>query len=249
MAPQDILSFSVELFASYVEATLQALQILPHMKTIPPEIFFPYVLYHRVNSECLDDSRSWLFAELSPYVHGKSMGQAALAVNYWCYAHATYAPADERTLGPLSVLRRTLGRCGEESVLAVAALRSVGIPARQCYCPRWSHCDDNHAWTEVWIDGSWHYMGACEPEPVLDRGWFTAAASRAMLVDTKCWADWDGDALYQIDNCTSHYAITKTLTVLVTEDGLPVTNARVRFQIINYSQLYTLWETLTDESG
>ena len=249
MASQDILSFSVELFAGYVEATLQALQMLPHLKTVPPEIFFPYVLYHRVNSECLDDSRSWLFAELSPYVHGKSMEQTALAVNYWCYAHATYAPADERTLGPLSVLRRTLGRCGEESVLAVAALRSVGIPARQCYCPRWSHCDDNHAWAEAWIDGSWHYMGACEPEPVLDRGWFTAAASRAMLVDTKCWADWDGDALYQIDNCTSHYAIPKTLTVLVTEDGLPVTNARVQFQIINYSQLYTLWETPTDESG
>ena len=249
MAPQDVLSFPADVFGGFVEATLQAYRKLDYLKTVPAEIFFPYVLYHRVNSECLDNSRGVLLTELLPYVQGKTMEQAALSVNYWCYAHATYAPADDRTLGPLGVLQRTLGRCGEESVLAVAALRSVGIPSRQCYCPRWSHCDDNHAWVEVWIDGDWHYLGACEPEPMLDRGWFTAAASRAMLVDTKCWADWRGDLLYETVNCTAHYTHTQTLTVQVTEDGLPVTGAQVRFQIINYSELYTLWETQTDGDG
>ena len=246
MAAQDVLSIPVTVFADYVRATLAALEQIEYMAQIPAEIFFPYVLYHRVNSECLDDSRGYLLAELLPYVRGKSMEQAALAVNYWCYAHATYTPADDRTLGPLGVLRRTLGRCGEESVLAVAALRSVGIPARQCYCPRWSHCDDNHAWVEVWIRGSWHYLGACEPEPVLDRGWFTAAASRAMLVDSKCWA---GEDLYEIVNCTARYSRTRKLTAYVTENGRPVTGARVCFQIVNYSELYTLWETVTDGFG
>lgn len=249
MAAQDVLSFPVELFAGYVQSTLLACLQIDYLKSVPPEIFFPYVLYHRVNSECLDDSRGFFLTELLPYVQGKSMEQAALSVNYWCYAHATYTPADDRTLGPLAILRRTLGRCGEESVLAVAALRSVGIPARQCYCPRWSHCDDNHAWVEVWIDGTWHYLGACEPEPVLDRGWFTAAASRAMVVDTKCWADWNSDALYQTVNCTARYTNAQTLTVQVTENGLPVHSARVRFQIVNYSEFFTLWETQTDEQG
>ena len=246
MAVQDVLSTPVAVLADYVAATLQALEQIDYVKSIPAEVFFPYVLYHRVNSEYLDGSRTFLLTELLPHVQGKTMEQAALSVNYWCYAHATYTPADDRTLGPLAVLCRTLGRCGEESVLAVAALRSVGIPARQCYCPRWSHCDDNHAWVEVWIDGHWHYLGACEPEPVLDRGWFTAAASRAMLVDTKCWA---GDRLYEIVNCTARYSHTRTLTVQVTEGGLPVTGARVRFQVVNYSELYTLWEALTDEKG
>ena len=249
MAAQDILSGSVDVFADYVRATQQLFAQLDYLDTLPPEIFFPYVLYHRVNAECLDNSRGILQAELLPYVRGKSMEQAALIVNYWCYAHATYTPADDRTLGPLAVLRRTLGRCGEESVLTVAALRSVGIPARQCYCPRWSHCDDNHAWVEVWIDGCWHYLGACEPEPVLDRGWFTAAASRSMLVDTKCWADWTGDTLYSTVNCTSRYSPTRVLTVQVTENGLPVADAQVRFQIVNYSELYTLWQAQTDERG
>lgn len=246
MAAQDVLSFPVEMLAGYVEATLQAWDSIDYCRTIPPEIFLPYVLYHRVNSECLDGSRSFLMQALLPHVQGKSLEQAALAVNYWCYAHATYTPADDRTLGPMAVLKRTLGRCGEESVLAVAALRSVGIPARQCYCPRWSHCDDNHAWVEVWIDGDWHYLGACEPEPVLDRGWFTAAASRAMLVDTKCWA---GKALYETVNCTARYAPTRQLTVQVTEAGVPVSGAQVRFQIVNYSELFTLWESLTDSEG
>ncbi len=249
MAAQDVLSASPEVFAGYAEATLRAVRELEYLQSVPPEIFFPYVLYHRVNSECLDGSRGFLLRELLPHVKGKSMAQAALAVNYWCYAHATYTPADDRTLGPLAVLRRTLGRCGEESVLAVSALRSVGIPARQCYCPRWSHCDDNHAWVEVWIGGEWRYLGACEPEEALDRGWFTAAASRAMRVDTKCWADWDGDALYEEVNCTARYTGARVLTVQVRENGCPVAGARVRFQIVNYSELYTLWETATDEGG
>ena len=246
MAAQDVLSTSIALLANYVQASLDALRQIEYVKDVPQEIFFPYVLYHRVNSECLDDSRGYLMEELLPHVQKKSMEQAALAVNYWCYAHATYTPADDRTLGPLAVLRRTLGRCGEESVLAVAALRSVGIPARQCYCPRWSHCDDNHAWVEVWIDGDWHYMGACEPEPVLDRGWFTAAASRAMRVDTR---EWYGEELYETVNCTARYTDTRILTVRVTENGNPVSGAKVRFQIVNYSELFTLWEETTNEAG
>ena len=246
MAAQDVLSLSPEVFAGYVRATLEACRQLHYPNTVPPEIFFPYVLYPRVNSENPDGSRVFFLEELLPLVRGKSMEAAALAVNYWCYAHATYTPADDRTLGPLAILRRTLGRCGEESVLAVAALRSVGIPARQVYCPRWSHCDDNHAWVEVWIDGTWRYLGACEPEPVLDRGWFTAAASRAMRVDTR---QWSGSGLYQAVNCTARYADVKTLTVRVTESGRPVSDAIVRFQIVNYSELYTLWEATTDSAG
>lgn len=255
MAANDVLSFPVEMLAGYVEASLQAYETIHYVKTIPLEIFFPYVLSHRVNSECLDCSRASLMAQILPHVQGKTMTQAALAVNYWCYAHATYTPADDRTLGPLSVMRRTLGRCGEESVLAVAALRSVGIPARQCYCPRWSHCDDNHAWVEVWVDGEWHYLGACEPEPVLDKGWFTAAASRAMLVHTKQWSDFDDETalrttpIYKEVSCTACYADLRMLTVQILEQGMPLANVAVAFQIINYSELYTLHQGRTDENG
>lgn len=252
----DMVSFPVETLAGYVTAALQAYEEIPYVQQIPQEIFLSYVVNHRVNSECLDGSRQALYAAIKPHIEGKTMEEAALAVNYWCYSQATYTPSDDRTLGPLSVMRRSLGRCGEESVLCVAAMRSVGIPARQCYAPRWSHCDDNHAWVEVWIDGKWRYLGACEPEPGLDRGWFTAASSRAMLVHSKCWSDF-GDAadvayrtpLYGLVNCTGTYAETRVLSVRVTEQHVPLANVRVQFQIVNYSELVSIYEAVTDGQG
>lgn len=252
----DIVTFSPEQIGSYVSASLLSYDTFAYCKTVPQELFFAYVLQPRVNSEWLDESRTAMLEEITPHIQGKTMEQAARSVNYWCYSHATYTPADNRTLGPLAVMRRTLGRCGEESVLTVAALRSVGIPARQCYAPRWSHCDDNHAWVEVWIDGTWHYMGACEPEPVLDKGWFTAAASRAMLVHTRCWSDLGGEPdiacatpLYSLVNHTTLYAQTKTLTVRLTEHGIALPDVNVQFQIDNYSELYPIFQTATDQNG
>ena len=116
-----------------------------------------------------------------------------MEINYWCAEIGTYQSTDDRTASPAAFYRAGKGRCGEESTFAVTAFRSVGIPARQVYTPRWAHCDDNHAWIEVWTgDGEgegWHFLGACEPEEILDKGWFTNASSRAMLVHTMTFSD------------------------------------------------------------
>lgn len=105
---------------------------------------------------------------------------AVLEINRWCAEHVVYQPTDERTRSALAVLRAGFGRCGEESMFAVNVLRACGFAARQVYVPRWAHCDDNHAWVEVRCGGAWHFLGACEPEAVLDRGWFNSAAGRAV---------------------------------------------------------------------
>ena len=73
------------------------------------------------------------------------MYDAVLEVNHWCHEKANYQPSDARTSSPLATVKTAYGRCGEESTFLVAALRSVGIPARQVYTPRWAHTDDNHA--------------------------------------------------------------------------------------------------------
>ena len=160
---------------------------------IPEREFRHFVLPLRVNNEDLDNFRTVYADTLCRRVQGMSIGEAALEINHWCHEQATYRPSDSRTLGPEATIRSGLGRCGEESVLAVAALRAAGIPARQVYTPRWAHTDDNHAWVEVWADGEWHFMGACEPEPVLDLAWFNAPVSRAMLLHTKVYGkDYDG---------------------------------------------------------
>ncbi len=73
--------------------------------------------------------------ELKDRIEGKNAKDAAIEVNYWCAEEATYHSGDDRTLPALTVYRRGYGRCGEESVFLVNALRSVGIPARQVYVP------------------------------------------------------------------------------------------------------------------
>ena len=97
-----------------------------------------------------------------------SMKDAILEENHRCHERVTYQPSDARTSAPLATIRSAYGRCGEESTFTVAALRAIGIPARQVYTPRWAHTDDNHAWVEAWADGKWYFLGAYEPEAVFN---------------------------------------------------------------------------------
>lgn len=177
----DIADYSGEFHLMNVRASRQAADEMPWGKRIPEDIFRHFVLPVRVNNEHLDSARVVFYKELKDRVKTLSLQDAILEVNHWCHEKAIYTPSDARTSSPLATVRTAYGRCGEESTFLVAALRSVGIPARQVYTPRWAHTDDNHAWVEAWADGKWYFLGACEPEPVLNLGWFNAPASRGMI--------------------------------------------------------------------
>jgi transglutaminase-like putative cysteine protease len=185
-----------------------------------------------------------------------SIEEAALEVNHWCHEHVAYRASDSRTSAPLATMRTSLGRCGEESTFAVTALRAVGIPARQCYTPRWAHCDDNHAWVEVYVDGEWKFLGACEPDPRLNMGWFSVPSTRCMMVHTKAFGKYKGDeevvkrtGMYSELNLLSHYAPTRRVTVTVTADGKPLEGAQVMFKLYNYAEYYTLATMTADADG
>ncbi|MCX6248200.1 MAG: transglutaminase-like domain-containing protein [Bacteroidetes bacterium] len=211
----------------------------------------------RVNNENLDSSRWVFFSELKDRIRKLSMKDAALEVNHWCHEKVTYKGSDSRTSSPLATVKNAYGRCGEESTFTVAALRAAGIPARQCYTPRWAHSDDNHAWVEVWIDGKWHYMGACEPEPDLDMAWFTGPAKRAMLVNTNVFGDYNGpedvlvkDPRFTRINVLSNYTDTKKIWVrVVAEKNAPADSAAVEFQLYNYAEFYPLHRCYTGKDG
>ena len=207
---------------------------------IPEREFRHFVLPLRVNNEALDNFRTIYADELCARVEGMTLAQAALEINHWCHEMATYAPSDARTLSPTGTIASGLGRCGEESVLAVAALRAAGIPARQVYTPRWAHTDDNHAWVEVYVDGNWHFMGACEPEPVLDLAWFNAPVSRAMLLHTLAFGDYDGPE----DVIRRTHSFTE-----INVQGHPVEGASVEFKIYNYAEFYTVARSTTGPDG
>lgn len=253
----DIADYSGEFHLMNIRASRKAAEEMPWGKTIPEDIFRHFVLPVRVNNEQLDSARVVFYEELKNRVKSLSLYDAILEVNHWCHEKAVYTPSDSRTSSPLATVRTAYGRCGEESTLLVAALRSVGIPARQVYTPRWAHTDDNHAWVEAWADGRWYFLGACEPEPVLNLGWFNAPASRGMLMHTKVFGRYEGaeevmsvTPNYTEINVVENYAPTAKATVTVEdEQGNPVTDASVEFKLYNYAEFYTVARKQTDEKG
>ena len=253
----DRVDYNQDYFLQNIEASFNAKKELPWGKGVPEREFKHFVLPIRVNNENLDDFRMVYYEELRDRVKDLSMYDAVLEVNHWCHEKVNYKGSDSRTSAPIATIKTSWGRCGEESTLLVAALRTVCIPARQVYVPRWAHCDDNHAWVEAWVDGKWHFLGACEPEPVLDLGWFNAPASRALLVHTRVSGDYNGpeevidrNANYTEINVVDNYAETAKLNVKVVDnEGNVVPDARVDFKIYNYSEYNTVATKHADNQG
>lgn len=257
MPLSDQVDYSNDFFVKNIQTSFKAKKELPWGKRVPEREFKHFVLPIRVNNENLDEFRMAYYDELRERVKDLSMYDAVLEVNHWCHEKVNYKGSDSRTSSPMATIRTSWGRCGEESTLLVAALRTVCIPARQVYVPRWAHCDDNHAWVEAWVDGKWHFLGACEPEPVLDLGWFNAPASRALLVHTRVLGDYDGpeevidrNANYTEINVIDNYAETAKLNIKVVDnEGNIVPDARVDFKIYNYSEYNTVATKYTDNQG
>ena len=253
----DVTDYPTSFFADNVRMSFKARKEMPWGKNVPELLFRHFVVPIRVNNEALDNARSVFYNELKDRIKGMSMTDAIIEVNHWCHEKVTYQPSDARTSAPLATLKTATGRCGEESTFAVAALRAVGIPARQVYTPRWAHTDDNHAWVEAWADGKWYFLGACEPEPVLNLGWFNAPASRAMLMHTRAFGDYNGPEEVMLRtsnfteiNLTSNYAPVASVDFYVKDsEGKPVENARVEFKIYNYAEFFTAVTKYTDAKG
>ena len=253
----DITDYSGDYYLMNVRYALKTRQEMPWGNRIPEREFRHFVLPVRVNNENLDESRKVFYEELKERVKNLSLYDAILEVNHWCHEKVIYTPSDARTSSPLASVKTAYGRCGEESTFTVAALRSVGIPARQVYTPRWAHTDDNHAWVEAWVNGKWYFLGACEPEPVLNLGWFNGPAYRGMLMHTKVFGKYNGpeevmdvtDGYTEI-NVIDNYAPTAKATItIVDENGQLAAGADVEFKIYNYAEFYSVANKKADAEG
>lgn len=257
MPVADITDYKGNFHLMNVRAAEKAKKEMPWGKKVPEILFRHFVLPERVNNEHLDSSRIVFYDELKNRVRHLSMYDAILEVNHWCHEKAIYTPSDARTSSPLATCKTAYGRCGEESTFLVAALRSIGIPARQVYTPRWAHTDDNHAWVEAWADGKWYFLGACEPEPILNLAWFNAPASRGMLMHTRVFGRYNGpeEVMSRTSNFTEinvikNYAPTSKATIsVVDEKGNPVKGALVEFKLYNYAEFYSVAKKLSDAKG
>lgn len=256
MPLSDRVSYPFETYLDYAIRGVYLRENRSYVQALPEELFFPYVLFHRVNEEeilpCrslfgeqielwLREGREALFQEenedfaleqKAENIQNKAVDKplykaldSALDttldkvleitpemikdINYWCSREGTYKSTDNRTLSALMFYKRGYGRCGEESVFAVNAMRSMGIPCRQIYAPRWAHCEDNHAWIEVYVGGSWQFLGACEPMEHLNIGWFNAAASRAMLIHSRFFGEDIFESFSKVESMDEHSVVSQ----------------------------------------
>lgn len=257
MPLSDITDYPGTFYLKNIMASYAAKEEMPWGKSVPEREFNHFVVPVRINNENLDESRFVFYQELKDRVKDLSMYEAVLEINHWCHEKANYKGSDSRTSSPLATVKTSWGRCGEESTFLVAALRAMCIPARQVYTPRWAHCDDNHAWVEAYVDGEWYFLGACEPEPVLNLGWFNAPASRCLLLHTRVFGRYYGpeEVISVTPNHTEinvvyNYAETSKMTIKVVDiENNPVADARVEFKIYNYAEFCTVAVKNTDENG
>ncbi len=254
----DLGGYDYDLFKKYAEHGKFLYDNSPYLKGVPDTYFLNYVVCPRINNEDLVECRKFFYKETAAKIEGMGIREAALFLNNYSFENATYHSTSERTASPISVYKAGYGRCGEESTFFVSILRSLGIPARQVYVPRWSHSDSNHAWVEIYAEGKWFYTGACEPKPVLNCGWFSYPASRAMIVHSRVF----GDLLEDKDEVTTAeghvsminngglYSKQKRLKVIVSDEKKqPVKGAKVRFEIVNSSELFSIASLYTDDNG
>lgn len=267
----DLTNYGLEDLLPFIRHSLMLREKMPWTKALSEDYFIDFVLYPRINTENIEDCRGFFYEELLGYLKEgdwASDQELALAVNYWCQEQVTYQMADDRTASAMTTYCSGSGRCGEESTFAVNALRSVGIPSRQVYAPWWSHCDDNHAWVEIFVGGEWHFMGACEPQPILDYGWFTNAASRAMIVHGRTFTGaCDQEDLIRLygperayychveegvtyEHVTHHYAKVRPVKVrCVSEEGERLPHAKVFFEVLNMAIMAPVAVITCDRSG
>lgn len=157
----------------------------PWTRALPDSIFLNEVLPYAVVDEVRDAWRRDFFERFAPRVAlCRTMREAAEAVNRAVCAETgvEYNTLREKTnQSPAESMRQRMASCTGLSVLLVDALRAAGIPARFAGTAAWHDDRGNHSWTEVWLDGTWHFTEYYYPG--LDRAWFLADAGAAAAGD------------------------------------------------------------------
>jgi hypothetical protein len=261
----DLASMTTTAFVHNIDYAFKARAEFPWCKEYNDDMFYHYVLPYRVSQEPIEDFRPFFYEQLKNRLkNATNLAQAAVDVNKYADEMIDYKPTQSRDQGPFETLKSGYGRCEEMMIFYIDAARSVGIPARQAWTPYWAHCDDNHAWTEVWAIGKWGYLGACEYASSLNQAWFSNPAQRAALVMSVPFGLPDRETCkeeiyryeekipdkYAVINSITTYAEPGKLEITVTDrNGDPIADANVFIYVFNYGALRPIARLTADKMG
>eukprot|EP00051_Salpingoeca_urceolata_P027588 m.482238 g.482238 ORF g.482238 m.482238 type:complete len:368 (-) comp22478_c0_seq1:19-1122(-) len=211
MPDEDLQSANVTqaFLRTTVDLALKARSAHPWATDVPAPLFLNEVLPYASLSEPRGEPptapsewawRSSFREQVAPLVaSARNLSEAAMAVNTgaWCAVeggakpcvHFLASPACEiNSYAPLQTVRRHNSSCTGLATLLVAAMRSVGVPARVVGTPHWNKgpkaCPDgdaddacgNHDWIEVWVGGDAGGWAFVDPDgcKTLNCGWFAS---------------------------------------------------------------------------
>ena len=223
------------------------------------EFVLSYVCKTTISHEIITNYRK-VFAEngLLDYVRKfPDLTDRIREINLWCRENMLFVSTSGRTQDPLSVYQKSkTGRCGEMQVFFISACRTVGIPARPAWTPWWAHTDNNHAWTEVFVDNKWHYAENAQPDYYLDSTWFSGAVTKALLVLARSsFPDSLDDVVFKSSNnnyinSTNFYQPTRKIKFkILDKEKNPADSAVVKFFAFNFSMLRSLLGVKADSLG
>jgi hypothetical protein len=255
-SPFDLAVLTPDFILTNIRLALETKE-LPYTKEIPEELFLHFVFPPRISQEPFENWRPIFYKELLPIVQNcKSLEEAAFLVNLWTAEKMAFKPTNGRDQAPLTTIKRGYGRCEECMIIYMAAARAAGIPCRPASVPYWNFTDNNHAWTDVWTTSGWKFIGAAEAANRLGETWFAETTTRATLVNSEAYGDFESPQKVKFENgvtvlaTTGDYAKTVKVTVsVVNEKGKPLIDARVMLYGASYGGEMPMMSLKTDASG
>ncbi|MBN2083360.1 transglutaminase domain-containing protein [bacterium] len=213
----DLGAITAELLVEHVELATRVRRELPFAREYSDADWAHYVLPPRVSQEPLQPWRSYFYGELKDLVaEAGSLTEAAVLVQGWVWERIRFEQTQRRDQGPLTTLKGGYGRCEELMMVEICALRSIGVPARNAFCPWWAHCDNNHAWTEIMVDGGvWMNAGCVSLDPEPKENWEVKACRGAPIVCTMCFGlpeELGPDVVGYEDQVGARYARINSIT-------------------------------------
>jgi len=259
----DLAALSKEYLLTNIKYAMKTKELI-YTKEYDDKIFKHFVLPHRISQEPLEDWRERFYNELYPIVKDvKTIEEAALLLEFWTFEQMTFKSTHRKDQGPITTLKRGIGRCEEMMIIYIAALRSVGIPARSASVPMWNFTNNNHAWTEIYTKNGWKFLESGSPAKSVNKTWFGNSAQRATIIQSRAFGNYfenEGDVIKQKDSVTTlssikYYAnnsYTKFSVIEKSANGennKPVNDALITIYASSWGGIFPMTTFYTGEDG
>ena len=187
MPQGDLDTLTADFLLKNVEYAYLARNRFIWTKEVPMKRFLNDVLPYANAGETRDDWREDFYNRFTPYVENcKTLEEAVYAINQNAHNElkVEYSTARRRAdQSPNESLEISIASCTGLSILLTDAFRAVGIPSRLAGTI-WHDNRGNHTWSEVWMNGKWHFTEYYYPGQ-LDNAWFLADAGKSTPEDPR----------------------------------------------------------------